>query len=84
MNNIVVWYNPTKDTYYYKIIKCHYHENFDYLPGAVNSYGHVIIIIIPIDSTFYMNYKNKTFKDKVIYSMYTFLKKGVKRLEKKI
>ena len=41
---IVVWYNPHKKYYYYKIVSFHYRP---YELGVTNSYGHVIVLVIP-------------------------------------
>lgn len=40
---IVVWFNPHKKTYYYKMVKCTYRN---YKIGDNNSYGHKILFII--------------------------------------
>ena len=44
MKKIIVWCNPYKREFYYKIVKHHY---LDYRVGMVNSYGHFIVLIIP-------------------------------------
>ena len=46
MKKIVVWYNPNKDIYYYRIVRGIFYERYDYVPGAVNNYGHVIVVVI--------------------------------------
>lgn len=43
MKKIVIWYNPYKDCFYYKIVSFHYYL---YRPGLVNSYGHLCIFVI--------------------------------------
>lgn len=44
MKKIVIWCNPYKKEFYYKIVK---HRYLDYRVGMVNSYGHFIVLIIP-------------------------------------
>ena len=41
---IVVWYNPFKNYYYYKIVSFHYRP---YEVGVKNSFGHIIVLVIP-------------------------------------
>lgn len=47
MKKIVVWYNPNKDIYYYRIIKSYFYERYNYSVGSINNYGHIIVLIIP-------------------------------------
>lgn len=44
-SNLVVWYNPNKSIYYYKIVRGFYQ---DYKIGFKNSYGHVVCLVIPV------------------------------------
>lgn len=44
MKKIVVWCNPYKKEFYYKIVSFRYR---DYRVGVVNSYGHFVILVIP-------------------------------------
>lgn len=48
MKKLVVWYKPNQNTYYYRITKGLYHERYDYKVGSYNSYGHKIVLVIPI------------------------------------
>lgn len=48
MKKLVIWYNPNKDIYYYRIVRGIFYERYDYKEGSVNNYGHVIVLIIPI------------------------------------
>lgn len=45
MKYLVVWYNPKKDFYYYRII----HDVFGrYHVGYINQYGHKVIVYIDV------------------------------------
>lgn len=44
MKKIVVWCNPYKKEFYYRIVSFHYR---DYKVGYINSYGHFIVLVIP-------------------------------------
>ena len=39
---LVVWYNPNKNCYYYKLLKF---NNNDYYVGFVNQYNHIVVLI---------------------------------------
>ena len=45
MKAIVIWYNPNKDTYYWKLV----YNLFDkYYVGYTNQYNHKVIIVIDL------------------------------------
>ena len=79
MKRLVVWYNPQKETYYYKIVRGFFYENYDYVVGAVNSYGHTIVLIIELNEVFFKSvkpfYPIVSMKDKIIKKLIFFLKK---------
>lgn len=54
---IVVWYIPAKNIYYYRIVSFHYRP---YEVGVTNSYGHIIVLVIP-------NIKKLEFYKKITY-----------------
>lgn len=66
---IVVWFNPNKKSYYYKIV----HDYFNrYEVGYENQYSHKIILVIDI----YKDLVHKTpLKTKVIKRLIRFLQK---------
>lgn len=78
MKKVIVWYNPNKDIYYHRLIKCHYAEaNYTYEIGSLNSYNHVIVDIIPL-SEYLVDYDYNYFvhlKRKTINKCISFLKK---------
>lgn len=37
MKKLVVWYNPSKKIYYYRIVRGIYYERYDYKEGSVNN-----------------------------------------------
>lgn len=45
MYQIVVWYNPNKDSYYYRK---HIHLPYNHEIGFKNGYGHEIVLIIDL------------------------------------
>lgn len=45
MYHIIVWYNPNKDSYYYRKTYYSYHEREI---GFKNNYGHEIVLIIDL------------------------------------
>lgn len=47
MYHIVVWYNPNKDSYYYRKY-IYYTDRYEI--GFKNSYGHEVILIIDLTS----------------------------------
>lgn len=48
-NKIIVWYNPHKDSYYYRYVTGIYR---DYQIGYTDSYDHVVILIIDDEKIF--------------------------------
>lgn len=64
---IVVWFNPNKKTYYYKIVKGYYKR---YFVGYRNSYDHEVILIIPLKQEIF--YKQPLLK-KVLMRIISFL-----------
>lgn len=73
MKSLIVWYNPNKKEFYYKVI-CNIVTNYE--EGFVNQYGHIVVLVIDI-------YKDLIYKEplrnKVIRKFISFLHK----LEKK-
>lgn len=47
MKKIVVWYNPNKKKYYYRIVHGLY---YDYKPGLKNNYNHEVILVINLST----------------------------------
>lgn len=74
MKSIIVWYNPKKNVYFYKII---YNFWDRYYEGYVNQYGHICILIIDI-------YKDLIYKEPlrkmVLKKFISFLQKIYKNL----
>ena len=48
MKKLVVWYNPNKNTYYYRVVRGFFYERYEYKEGSINNYGHVIVLVIPV------------------------------------
>lgn len=69
MKDIIVWYNPNKKTYYYKIVSGFYR---DYKVGLKNNYGHEIVIII---KGVYTLKPRLSLKTKIINKLIRFLEK---------
>lgn len=73
MKSLIIWFNPRKKIYYYRVI-----NNFisNYYEGYINQYGHIVVLVIDI-------YKDLIYKEplrnKVIRKFISFLHK----LEKK-
>ena len=69
MYKIIVWYNPNKNTYYYKKTKETYSN---YYVGFKNQYEHEVVVIIN-------DYENKRYKislkNKVLKRLISFLQK---------
>lgn len=59
MKKIVIWHNVQKDTYYFKIVRGLFYERYNYEIGAINNYGHKIVLIIPYDRIITKNNFNK-------------------------
>lgn len=73
MDIIVVWFNPNKNEYYYKIVKGYYRK---YNINDKNRYGHVIILTIPLYKLFY----KVPIRRKVITKVISFLQYIEKRI----
>jgi len=72
MKKIVVWYNPNKDIYYYKIVRGIFYERYDYVPGSVNNYGHIICLVIPFYSLTLTSTELKRYKSNRYASFFKF------------
>ncbi len=66
---LVVWYNPSKDLYYYKIVSILYSNK----EGYTNSYGHKIVLMIPI--TFQI--KGHSLRKRIIRYIIAFLERFI-------
>lgn len=80
MKQIVIWHNPNRNTYYYKIIKGSY-KTYDV--GFVNQYNHEVIMVINITdicSSCYWNKRRFLFFHKVLRKFISFLQKIDKKL----
>ena len=75
MKKVVVWFNPNKNVYYHKCIYCHYSEHYTYEIGSLNSYGHIIVDIIPLADYVHNEPSLKRLKIKAINKCISFLKK---------
>lgn len=73
MHTIVIYYNPHKKEYYYKIVKGYYRK---YVVGNKNKYGHITLLVIEYKDI----YKRPTLLRKVIKKLISFLQ----NIEKKI
>lgn len=73
MHTIVIYYNPNKKEYYYKIVNWCYQK---YVVGNKNKYGHIIILVIEYKDI----YRRPTLLRKVIKNLISFLQ----NIEKKI
>lgn len=73
MHTIVIYHNPRKNEYYYKIVKGYYRK---YAVGQKNRYGHIILLVIEYKDI----YKKPTLLRKVIKKLISFLQ----NIEKKI
>lgn len=74
MKFIVVWYNPKKNNYYYKVVNNFFDK---YYIGYSNQYGHKIVLIIDIYKQ--IIYKQPLLK-KVLRRVISFLHKIYKRM----
>lgn len=45
MKSLIVWFNPNKNEYYYKVI---YNLFGKYEVGYINQYNHIVILVIDI------------------------------------
>ena len=66
MYHIIVWYNPNKDSYYYR--KAYYLSNEREI-GFKNNYGHEIVLIIDL-----CNNEKISLKRRIIDRLIMFLK----------
>lgn len=62
MYTIIVWYNPNKDSYYYRK---HTFAYFRHEIGDKNSYGHEVVLIIDLTSNEKISLKRR-FIDRLI------------------
>lgn len=67
MKIIVVWFNPNKKEYYYRIVKGFYKK---YFIGFKNQYNHEVILIIPLN---YDLFYKKPLRKKVLTKLISFL-----------
>ncbi len=74
MKLIVVWFNPNKKIYYYRIIKGFYKR---YYVGYKNQYNHEVILVIPLK---YEMFYKRPLRKKVLMRFISFLQ----NIEKKI
>lgn len=70
MKRLIIWFNPNKEIYYYKIVKVHY---VDYFVGYENSYGHQVVLII--DDLIFQQKKKISLKKRLIKKIIRFLDK---------
>lgn len=68
MYNLIVWFNPNKNIYYYKLVRGTYSQ---YRVGFKNQYGHEVVLII--DDVLYHKPSKKPIKQRVITSLISFL-----------
>lgn len=71
---VVVWFNPNKKEYYYKIVKGYYKR---YFVGYKNQYNHEVILVIPLK--YEVIYKIPLRK-KVLTKLISFLQNIEKRI----
>ena len=74
MFTLVIWYNPNKKEYYYKILK---HFTKRYKQGFINQYGHEVILVIDLH---YNLFYKKPFIKRVITKIISFLQYIDKKL----
>lgn len=65
---LIIWHKPIDNVYYYKLVNGFY---ANYNVGFKNSYGHEIILIIPVD----FEIKKPTLKKRLIKRLISFLEK---------
>lgn len=70
MKRLIVWYNPHKKEYYYKVVRTHY---IDYYVGVKNSYDHEVVLVIH-DLIF--DIKKKSHKERFRKKLIRFLDKN--------
>ena len=78
MKKIVIWYNPNKNIYYYRIVHGLY---YDYKPGLKNNYNHEVILVINLSTICdYCYYSTHNFFKLVLRRLISFLQKILKRI----
>ena len=65
---LVVWYNPNRKEYYYKIVQNWFNK---YQVGYVNGYDHIVVLVIDVC----FKLPKKTLKSRVITRLISFLQK---------
>lgn len=65
---LIIWYNPKKDVFYYKIVEGFYQR---YYVGYKNSYNHEVILIIPVE----FKVKRPTLRKRLLMKVISFLEK---------
>lgn len=70
---LVVWYNPHKQSYYYRLLKSNLSE---YRLGFVNQYDHIVVLIDKIEF-FYSKRLSVPVKTRIKKSMISFLEKNL-------
>lgn len=73
-SKLVVWHNPNKNIYYYKIIKRH---QFNYVVGYKNRFGHVIVLVI--ENIGFKVYK-VSLKKRVLNNLICFLQNILRKM----
>ena len=71
---IVVWFNPNKVEYYYKLVKGYYRH---YEVGMNNRYGHTVILVIKLR---YETFHKMPLRRKVLTKFISFLQNIEKRI----
>lgn len=69
MRKIIVYYNPNRDCYYFRTVRCYYRN---YEVGEKNQYGHEVILIIDIDV---LTSSSMSLKEKLITRFILFLER---------
>lgn len=68
VNKLVIWFNPNKNIYYYRLIRGFYNN---YAVGNKNQYDHVIVLVIELEYA-----KHRTpFRKRLIRRLISFLEK---------
>jgi len=68
---LVVWFNPNKNVYYYKLLKFNSNE---YYVGFVNQYNHIVVLIDKIQFE-YSKRLSIPVKTRIKKSMISFIEK---------
>lgn len=72
---IVVYYNPNRKEYYYKVVK---YANYD--PGYENSYGHKVILTINVMDIWYP--PKISIRERLLKRLISFLENKLKKIKK--